>query len=290
MESKIPVSLLINDFKRMLSERWAYGTEIKAGQVDCSGAFVWSYKQHGHSIYHGSNRMARVEVEKLIPIKDAKITPGMAAFKHRKPGDSGYALPASYKTGGAYYNGDLNDYYHVGLIDEDTARVLNAQSASTGFVASPITQNWSHVAYLNQIDYGSDNILSENDDNIIYDENENNTVTTAVVYAETGSTVKMRASASTTERLWWPVPIGSEVLVRGEADGEWTPIAWGGHQGYMMTVFLKEKQEEQTNKKDEKKEDFSSYACIFYDLTYEQAVNLKSEISEFKSYIEGRNG
>lgn len=276
--SKIPVSLIIADFQRMLSEHWAYGTETKTGQVDCSGAFVWSYKQHGHSIYHGSNRMARVEVEQLIPIENATIVPGMVAFKRRFPDDPAYALPASYRYGGEHYNSDLNDYYHVGLVDTDTSLVLNAQSTSTGFVASPITQNWSHVAYLKQVDYGAETVKPESESTPAKDRD--NTVTTAVVYAETGSTVKMRASASTTERLWWPVPICATVEVRGPAQGNWTPIAWGGHQGYMMSVFLK----------DVKDIPAESYSLVFYGLTYEQASNLKSEIQEYQSYIEARNG
>ena len=154
---KIPVANILADFQRMEREHWKYSSDTALGQVDCSGAFVWSYKQHGLSIYHGSNRIARRYVLDLVPYANAKaqglIVPGIAAFKTRRPGDPKYALPSSYRKGGAYYNGDLLDYYHIGLVDEDTGYVLNAQGTATGFVRSPITQNWSHVALLKDVAY-----------------------------------------------------------------------------------------------------------------------------------------
>ena len=37
-------------------------------------------------------------------------------FKKRAPGDAYYDLPPRYQNGGADYNGDLNDYYHIGTV------------------------------------------------------------------------------------------------------------------------------------------------------------------------------
>lgn len=76
---KIAVSAILGDFQRMLDEHWKYTAgAAEAGNVDCSGAFVWSYRQHGQSIYHGSNRIARTEIVELVPISAAK--PGMAVL------------------------------------------------------------------------------------------------------------------------------------------------------------------------------------------------------------------
>lgn len=221
---KIPVSDLLADFRRMLSERWAYGAETRTGQVDCSGAFVWSYQRHGHSLYHGSNRMAREEVEALIPIGEATLVPGMAAFKRREPGASGYALPSSYKPGGAHFSGDLADYYHVGLIDEDTSRVLNAQSASTGFVASPITQNWSHVARLSRVDYGPREEIS---------------TTQLTIHADNGKAVNLRAAPSTGAARLAQLPVGTAVELIAEA-GDWAQVNASGKAGYVMRAYLRE--------------------------------------------------
>ena len=222
--SLIPVRALLDDFQMMLREHWSYGSDTRRGNVDCSGAFVWSYEQHGHDIYHGSNRIARTEVLELIPVAVAQIVPGMAAFKLRNPGDKYYALPSSYQPGGRHHNGDLNDYYHIGLVDEDTTRVLNAQGTSTGFVSSPIGQNWSHVAYLKQVDYGGKGSeMSE-------------TIKTAVVTADSGSTVNMRDKPN--GKLVERVPVGTEVPVSGSQDG-WSRIAHNGQSGWMMSQYLR---------------------------------------------------
>lgn len=151
--SDITSTGLLKTFQQMLDEHWTYRMgAAQKGCVDCSGAFVYAYRQQGRSIYHGSNRIARTEIEELLPISEAK--PGMAAFKVRAPGESRYALPSGYKKGGSHYNGDLRDFYHIGLVG-NMGEVLNAQSAETGFVSSPIGK-WAFVARLKQVDYGDD--------------------------------------------------------------------------------------------------------------------------------------
>lgn len=65
---------------------------------------------------------------------------------------------------------------------------------------------------------------------------------TAVVYAENGKPVKMRAKPSTDCKTYWELPCGSVVEVL-EAGGEWTKISKGNHTGYMMSKFLKAEEE-----------------------------------------------
>lgn len=225
--AKIPVDGILDLFEKMTAENWPYkspGSNNRNG-IDCSGAFVYAYKQYGKSIYHGSNRIARTEVEELLPLSAAK--PGMAAFKHRKPGDDYYALPDGYKPGGKYYDGDLNDYYHIGLVGRD-GRILNARNEKDGFVASPISQNWSHVAYLNQVEYDRS---TESEEPVM--------PMTAIVRASSGLTVKMRGKPDTGYSLYWDVPVGSAVTVLAQNSPEgWSNIEWNGKNGYMMNNFL----------------------------------------------------
>lgn len=255
---KIAVSDLIADFQTMLREKWAYGWgSCKRGEVDCAGAFAWAYKQHGASLYQGSNRMAREEVVRLIPVGEATVVPGMAAFKCRRPGESGYALPSGYQPGGSHFSGDLNDYYHVGLIDEDTARVLNAQSSATGFVASPISKGWSHVGYLKQADYGADKAVTVTSSS------------TAVVRADNGLPVKLRGKPSESCRIWIEVPVGAAVTLRGPDMGGWTPVRWGNSEGYMMTKFLSRGE--------------AGWAVTFHGLTEEAARALTAAHGEYRA-------
>lgn len=256
MANKISVSALIADFQLMLREKWAYAWgACKRGEVDCAGAFAWTFKQHGRSVYQGSNRMARVEVERLIPIADATLAPGMAAFKCRAPGEKGYDLKACYKAGGEHFNGDLNDYYHVGLIDEDVARVLNARGSATGFVASPASQGWSHVGYLRQVDYGAAAVVTSS--------------ATATVTAANGLPVKLRDKPSESCRSWVEVPVGTVVTLRGPDMGGWTPVRCGTREGYMMTKFLASGD--------------TTCAVTFHDLTKAQAEALMAAHGEYRA-------
>lgn len=61
---------------------------------------------------------------------------------------------------------------------------------------------------------------------------------TAVVYAENGKPVKMRAKPNTSCKTYWEIPCGTVVDVIKE-DGEWTAIRYGTKEGYMMSQFLK---------------------------------------------------
>ena len=65
---------------------------------------------------------------------------------------------------------------------------------------------------------------------------------TAVVYAENGRPVKMRAKPTTTCKTYWDIPCGTvvDVIKPGK---EWTQISNGIHSGYMMSQFLKDVEE-----------------------------------------------
>lgn len=222
---KIAVSAILGDFQRMLNEHWKYTAGAsETGNVDCSGAFVWSFRQHGQSIYHGSNRIARTEVIELVPISSAK--PGMAVFKCRNPSDARYSLPSSYKQGGKYCNGDLRDFYHIGLMGED-GKVLNAQSSATGFVASPV-KSWTCAGCLKKVDYKEDNLMVDDSNGVIY---------AGRVTAQSGSTVNLRAEPSKSAKVLEKVKIGTTVNVIGTTDG-WLHVETETNQGYMMEEFV----------------------------------------------------
>lgn len=207
-----------------------YGSQWIGKKVDdCSGAFVNSYRQHGASIYHGSNRIAREYVVELVHVSEAK--PGYAAFKLKKPGESGYALPDEYRNGGNHYNGDLNDYYHIGLIDEDGKNVINAQSTSKGFTRTNLNL-WHCAARLKAVSYDGN------------EAEEKPMVYKATVYAENGYPVKMRKLPSAQSSVILQVPLGATVEVTGEVDTVWAAIDYNGIQGYMMRKFLRKSDSE----------------------------------------------
>lgn len=215
----IPARDLLADFHRMLSEHWRYvWGSASTGCVDCSGAFVWSFRRHGESIPHGSNAIARQHVRQLLPPSQAR--PGMAAFKAREPGQKYYALPDKYKS-----SGDLRDYYHIGLVDDDPAWVLNAQSAKTGFVRSRLRENWCAVGYLNKVKYEDKEVVPMSE---------------MRVFCDHGSSVNLRRQPSVSAALVCTVPKGAAVEA-GPCDvPEWMAVQWSGKSGYMMSAFLRE--------------------------------------------------
>lgn len=208
---------LIAIFTMMCREKWQYiWGKAEEGIVDCSGAFVYAYRQLGKTIAHGSNTIARKHVGPMLPISQAK--PGMAAFKARPPGSSGYKLPAKFAG-----DKDKTDYYHIGLVDEDPRYVLNAQGTSTGFVRSPISQNWSSVAKLVDVDYDTNG--------------GGDPVKTATVYADNGKPVNFRKAASTSAVLIDKLKVGTTVEVV-EDFGDWMRVRVNGKDGYIVSNYL----------------------------------------------------
>lgn len=208
---------LISEFKIMVNEHWQYtwGAAEK-GCVDCSGAFVYSFRRHNQSIYHGSNTIARKYVTGDLITDPHKVVSGMIAFKTRKPGDTKYNLPDKYKS-----QGDQLDYYHCGLVVGN--RVYNAQSAATGFVSSSL-DGWSHFAYLKGVDY-SEPVPKPTSAGPAY------------VYADTGKTVNLRKLPSKSSAVLERIPIGSAVEITDDLD--WTLVKYNDKVGWIQTIYLK---------------------------------------------------
>lgn len=216
----IKASALINLFQRMLDEHWAYelGT-AREGCVDCSGAFVWAYKQLGATIEHGSNSIAHLRVGEYVPVSEAK--PGYAVFKLRpwREDDSG----------NRWFDQQPGDCYHIGLMGRD-GRVLNAQGTKTGFVASPASQNWAFAAPLKAVSYSYN---AEGGETMFG----NATVKTQ----KTGSYVNLREGASTRAAAIGKVYDGERVNVLREAGAGWIyGKTQAGTKGYMSADYIAE--------------------------------------------------
>lgn len=188
-----------------------YGSKWIGHHVeDCSGAFVRAYKAHGLTIYHGSNAIARKFTVELLPVSAA--VPGMAAFKVRKPGEKGYALPTAYRKGP-----DLNDYYHIGLVDADGQHVINAQSTQTGVVRSKLSDGWDYVGRLKDIQY----------------EGSKEPMQRQVI----GGKLNLRAKPDTNSTRVAQIPDGAIVTVDEYGD-KWCRVDYNGKVGYAVTQFL----------------------------------------------------
>lgn len=213
----IQASALIALFKRMLDEHWAYEWgAAREGCVDCSGAFVWAYRQLGASIEHGSNSIAHLRVGEYVPVAEAK--PGYAVFKLRAWRDD------SDNGGNRWFGRQPGDVYHIGLMDDD-GKVLNAQSAKTGFVASDAA-SWAFASPLKDV---------------IYKEGDGKMYGNATVSVTSGY-LNIREGASTRSKIIAKAENGARVNIIREAGG--TGWVFGalenGDTGYMSSEYLVE--------------------------------------------------
>lgn len=216
----IQASALIVLFKRMLDEHWAYEWgAAREGCVDCSGAFVWAYRQLGASIEHGSNSIAHLRVGEYVPIAEAK--PGYAVFKTRAWREN--------DGGNRWFGQQPGDCYHIGLMGQD-GRVLNAQSTKTGFVASPASQNWAFAAPLKAVSY-SDN--AEGGETMFGN---------ATVSVTSGGYLNIRDGASTRSNIIAKARNGARVNIIREAGGTgWVfGVLASGEAGYLSSEYLVE--------------------------------------------------
>lgn len=199
-------NVLIALFRRMYTEQWQYELgKAEEGTVDCSGAFVWVYKQFGEDIYHGSNRIARKYVGSMVPAKEGK--PGYAAFKWRKEGE-----PDEYKADG------LGNYYHIGLIDEYALNVYNAKSKSAGFTKDSLDR-WDFAAPLLAVDYG--------------DKHMGNGIVTTL-----RTPLNVRDAPSMDGNVIFKIPKGAIVSVTGAAISGFYPIIYEGKAGYCSSQYI----------------------------------------------------
>ena len=213
----IQAGALIALFRRMLDEHWAYEWgAAREGCVDCSGAFVWAYKQLGASIEHGSNSIVHLRVGEYVPITEAK--PGYAVFKLRAWRDD------SDNGGNRWFGQQPGDVYHIGLMGDD-GKVLNAQSAKTGFVASDAA-SWAFASPLKDV---------------IYKEGDGKMYGNATVSVTSGY-LNIRDGASTRSKIIAKAANGARVNIIREAGG--TGWVFGalesGEAGYMASEYLVE--------------------------------------------------
>ena len=198
------------------------GGDGSDGTCDCIGLVIGAIRRAGGSWTgtHGSNYAARYEMRELLPVTDAgELCLGDVVYKARTPGQAGYALPERYKS-----DPDQRDYYHVGVVTA-TSPLEITHCTSPGIVRDTKLGKWTYRGRLEKVDYNGTSQEVET------------MAQMATVVADSGSTVKMRSKPSTSDGLYWEVPVGTVVQV-AEVSGGWAKVRYGDRTGYMMAKFL----------------------------------------------------
>ena len=178
---------------------------------------------------HGSNWFARKEVinmKKIENISELKV--GDVVFQTYEPGQSGYALPGRYKKGGAYYNGDVRDYMHIGVVTGVNPLNITHMWKPTVKVETKLGY-FTYKGWLKRL--GSEPIPE-------LPAQTPQANCKARVTAKSGRYVKMRKEPSTNCRIYEEVPIGAIVTIN-EPGEQWARISYGKWSNYyMMAQFL----------------------------------------------------
>lgn len=215
------------------SPTYRTGGTGRDGTCDCIGLVMGAMYAFGHSEYpmHSSNYFARYEVDNLqrVDAMEDELQPGMLLFKARSEGNPRYDLHMRYRQGGRYFTGDLLDYYHVGVVTAvNPLEITHCTSTSQtdGIARDGTLDSWTHAGMVRGVDYRED-AGGDADE----------AVETAIVTAQSGSTVNLRARPGEKAVLLMRVPIGQRVAVLERASG-WAHVQVDGTTGYMMEAFL----------------------------------------------------
>lgn len=207
------------------------------GVCDCIGLIIGAIRRMGlkWTGIHGSNYAARYQTENLKKIQGASsLNLGDIVYKAYEKGAAKWDLPKRYWQGNQYYNGDLRDYYHVGVVTQTNPLNITHMTSPKMKVDTSIGA-WSFYGKAKPIVKEAGGVTPEPTPT---PEPEPSTGAKAVVYAENGLPVKMREYPSKTCRTWINVKCGTEVEIITPGE-EWAKINGAGRKGwYMMAQFL----------------------------------------------------
>ncbi|NLI20392.1 MAG: SH3 domain-containing protein, partial [Clostridiales bacterium] len=214
------------------------GGLARDGTCDCVGMVFAAMTRAGHEDYElkSSNYFAREQInDMMLDLSESDVFLGMVVFKRRYEGDAGYKLPNRDNVGGRYYNGDLTDYYHIGVVTGVDPLVITHCTSGGG--ANGTTKDyrlgaWSCGGRLKGVDYDDDN--TEEGSTMAF---------TGLSCTVVGGALNLRASKSTSSTRVYQIPEGSLVYCY-EDDGTWSRIKYDGngktYTGYAKSEYLSE--------------------------------------------------
>lgn len=199
------------------------------GYCDCIGLPIGAIRRMGlkWNGIHGSNWAARKEfVELKKCTKASELERGDVVLKGCSPDKSGWNLPTRYRKGGKYYNGDLTDYYHAGVVE--SVNPLRIRHMSSKMRTDTTLGQWNYHGQLLILAKAADDETKP----AVPDSG-----CLAVVVAKSGRTVNFRRTPSKKGALIDQIPIGTTVQIVAPGE-DWATIIYKNRKGYMMAEFL----------------------------------------------------
>ena len=268
----IKVSKYIEGVESIYIEQPAYetGHDGSDGKCDCIGMCRGALIRGGATDVknmRGTNQAARKSIQELKKIAGSSdLQVGDVVLKVRDKDDKSMPLPDRYRQGGADYDPVLGEtnFTHIGTVTGVYPLQITHMTSPTAKKDTKLG-NWTWFGKLPWVEYGD---TPGPGPEPTPPEPQTDW---AIVVAETGNTVKMRAKPTQACKLYWDVPVGAEVQVyqwnaATDKKGQvWARIAWAGQDGYMMQEFLRDEEEPAGE---------DTWTVTISGLTYEQAEDL----------------
>lgn len=221
--------LFISKAEEIANEGPAYrhGGDGSDGTCDCIGLIIGAIRRAGGQWrgLHGSNYAAREEMSYLKNISSVdQLIPGEVVYKAYEPGQGGYDLPDRYEHGGVYYNGDLRDYYHVGIVESVTPLRIRHMTTPKPKMDTSIGK-WAYHGKLKKVELSGDSGGGEK-------------MGTAIIGGgNTDKPIHLRKAMTTQSAIVAEIPQGSEVDVLADCT-TWFKVSYAGKTGYVMAQFV----------------------------------------------------
>lgn len=208
---------------------------------DCIGMVKYGLHKNDVSFTTtGTNWTFRHQVDCIRKITSASVLEtGDVVFKYKTPGSDGYQLPDKYMKGGSAYNGDLNDYSHIGVVKSVNPLQIIHMTSPTAKTDTTVGK-WKYAAHLKSqyiSDYGTSTVPEkETPEQKPSQPDMKPKPGQAVV---TGTRVALRAGPSTQAEVLTRIGTGSIVEIEDLPSG-WEYVSYQGKTGFMMKEFIKE--------------------------------------------------
>ncbi len=225
------------------------------GECDCIGLEIGALRRMGIKWVgiHGSNYAARYATYNLEYIEEVSaLKKGDIVYKatdekgivklacNAGTKKQKWKLPDRYKKGNAYYNGDMKDYYHVGIVTKVDPLNITHMTSPRMKVDTSLSGGWNYHGQAKPlVDAAENKAKTETATPApVPTEPVPSTGSEAIVVADNGKPVKMRQYPSTDCRTWENIPCGTKATIV-EPGEEWAKINCGRRRGwYMMAKYL----------------------------------------------------
>ena len=197
------------------------GHDGSDGKCDCIGMVKGALRRCGDKGegLSGTNYAARYTLKNMRKISSvSQLKLGEVVLKTADINHPKWALPNKYRKGGSSYNGDLNNYSHIGTVTKLNPLEITHMTSPTAKKDTKLG-NWSYAGQLPQVSYESEVFI-------------------VVEYATViGGSLNLRKDKSTASFKIASIPTGSKVAVT-EHNNDWCKVVYNEHTGYVMTKFL----------------------------------------------------